>query len=75
MFLLFINQKNFLAKCKVEDKPIELGYSATIESPKGKADVVFVFEQSSHNSPVFKELLTPLITTLQHDLKEKGLRY
>jgi len=44
-----------------------------VSSPVGKADVVIVVEQSSHNQAVFKDLVTPLIATLSTDLKGRGL--
>lgn len=64
---------NECAKCTVEGKQVDLGHSDSITTPSGKADVVLVVEQSAHNSPVFKELVTPLIASLSSDLKEKGL--
>ncbi|KAL0277818.1 UNVERIFIED_CONTAM: hypothetical protein PYX00_004970 [Menopon gallinae] len=60
-------------KCKVANEYLEYGHSVPVTSPAGKADIVFVVEQSSHNEPVFNELVKPLMGTLRNDLAAKGL--
>lgn len=60
-------------KCKVAEEYVDYGHSVSISSPTGKADIVFVVEQSSHNEPVFNELVKPLMDSLRNDLAANGL--
>ncbi|WP_147291044.1 VWD domain-containing protein, partial [Alteriqipengyuania lutimaris] len=60
--------------CSVVDgSPIEVGDSVSVKVPKNSADVIIVVEQDTHNTELFKELVSPLVTTLTNDLKAKDI--
>jgi len=44
-----------------------------VKTPQKAADVVFVVEQLQDNEEVFNNLVTPLVSTLTNDLKERGI--
>jgi hypothetical protein len=60
--------------CPVVSGPrVEVGDSVSVKVPQKAADIVIVVEQDIRNSEIFKELITPLVTTLTNDLKPKGI--
>lgn len=61
--------------CSVVSGPsVEAGDSVSVKVPQRAADVVIVVEQDIRNSELFKELVTPLVTTLSSELKTKGIQ-
>lgn len=62
-----------VGKCQVGSQTLHVGESAQVTAPAKEADVVFVVEQLEENEEVFKNLVTPLVSTLTNDLKEKGI--
>lgn len=52
---------------------LQIGESISVKTPQKEADVVFVVEQLVKNEEVFKDLITPLVSTLTNDLKEHGI--
>jgi hypothetical protein len=63
------------AHCPVVSGPaVEAGDSVSVKVPQRAADVVIVIEQDVRNSELFKELITPLVTTLTNELKTKGIK-
>lgn len=64
---------SFLVKCEVGAQSLKLGESAQITAPKKEADVVFVVEQLAENEEVYKNLITPLVSSLTNDFKKKGI--
>jgi hypothetical protein len=61
--------------CSVVSGPsVEAGDSVSVKVPQKAADVVIVVEQDIRNSEIFKELITPLVTTLTNELKAKGIK-
>jgi hypothetical protein len=61
--------------CSVVSGPsVEAGDSVSVKIPQRAADVVIVIEQDVRNSELFKELITPLVTTLTSELKTKGIK-
>lgn len=63
----------FLVKCQVGAHSLKIGESVETTAPKKEADVVFVVEQLAENEEVYKNLITPLVSSLTNDLKEKGI--
>ncbi|CAH0386450.1 unnamed protein product [Bemisia tabaci] len=53
--------------------PLPIHQSVSVKVPQKTADVVVVVEQLEGNQPIFENLLTPLISTLTSDFKEKGI--
>jgi hypothetical protein len=58
----------------VSGSSVEVGDSVSVKVPQKAADIVIVVEQDIRNSEIFKELITPLVTTLTNDLKAKGIK-
>jgi hypothetical protein len=52
---------------------VEAGDSVSVKVPQKSADVVIVIEQDLKNSEIFKDLITPLVSSLTNDLKAKGI--
>ncbi|KAK7794405.1 hypothetical protein R5R35_011682 [Gryllus longicercus] len=62
------------AKCNiVGGEKIAPGEHVTVKSPQKAADIVIVVEQVLGNAEVFRELVTPLVVTVNNDLKKKGI--
>lgn len=62
-------------QCPVVSGPsVEVGETVSVKIPQKRAEIVIVIEQDVRNSEIFKELITPLVTTLTNDLKAKGIR-
>ncbi|XP_054290361.1 apolipophorins-like [Macrosteles quadrilineatus] len=67
------NLPDHCGKCQVGSQSIQIGESAPVKTPQKEADIVFVVEQLEDNQEVFNNLVTPLVSTLTNDLKEKGI--
>ncbi|PNF29921.1 hypothetical protein B7P43_G07271 [Cryptotermes secundus] len=72
--LIFVSLPSDCVHCPVvSGPPVEVGDSVSVKVPQKAADIVIVVEQDIRNSEIFKELVTPLVTTLTNDLKAKGI--
>ncbi|KAG8309601.1 hypothetical protein J6590_081662 [Homalodisca vitripennis] len=60
-------------KCQVGSETLHIGESASVKTPQTAADVVIVVEQLEDNEDIFNNLISPLVSTLRNDFKEKGI--
>jgi len=68
-----VNLPDHCGKCQVGSQVLQIGESVAVKTPQKAADVVFVVEQLQDNEEVFNNLVTPLVSTLTNDLKERGI--
>lgn len=75
--IVAVNNRNLsvhiLGTCNIGGTPLPIHQSVSVKVPQKTADVVVVVEQLEGNQPIFENLLTPLISTLTSDFKEKGI--
>jgi hypothetical protein len=64
---------SFIGHCSLGEKKVEVGDSATVKGPNGKADIIVLVEQIAENEEAFKELIPALSTQLKADLGKQGL--
>lgn len=55
------------------DQSVNIGQSAVVKGPNGKADIVVLVEQTSENEEIFKELVPALSAQLKEDLAKQGI--
>ncbi|XP_044727273.1 apolipophorins isoform X2 [Chrysoperla carnea] len=61
-------------KCDLGDgKKLNFGETGTVQSPKGKADIVLLIEQLKVNEALLKDLIIPTMQQLKSDLKARGI--